>query len=184
MRIVLVPGWSAGGSDSRWNFLEKTGLEVVRVDFGFQKNKSLLNDYTFKKCVEDVEKEITEDSIIVAKSFGGLITLLSKKKVKVKILLAPGVFITSEEESAVKHYNTPFKKIMDANIGLTKEYLKSVKVKIIILQGTEDKTVKPENSKKISELLNAKLVLIENGTHRFKTREEQEIILKTINQKA
>jgi putative hydrolase of the HAD superfamily len=183
--IVLLPGINPVGSMVLFECI-KTAFEnvhpVFNVPFRYLRSPKGIRDFTINELVEELEQYLSDlknkgftDFILVGKSFGGLVATLHQKKynrAKKLFLLAPPIYLS--EESTAKISDTKLSEFQNLKqITFNQDVITSLDMPVVLFQGTADKTVDCENSKKLSQCSDRIILrIVEDADHNFTGKED------------
>jgi len=164
--------------EKRWDVLRMQTWENV-------KELEAMNVAEIHRSIDEGIRRLKEDDydeiVAVGKSFGGAMFLSrNNRDISKMVLWAPAIGVSEDKSNLEEMLNVPFSEINSLQeITLNKEFLSSVNTPVRIIQGTNDESVSVENSRRITSLLpKAELVQIEGMGHSYKTKEQEEIVLK------
>ncbi len=191
--VLVLPGIS--GKIFSIQLYRKLANELRRNDFepclcDFWDNEKELEQLSIEEIHHFLDRKIRflkkkgyQEIYAIGKSFGGAILLTYHHPSISKVIVwAPAINVGKDSNlgkvkqqkiSQLKHFN---------EIKINQKDLEKIKYDLLLIHGTEDTIVSPENSRKIIKLRkNTVLKEIQGGDHSYREKKlEQEVILETI----
>jgi len=208
--IIFLHGWGSNKEIMKLfkdNFKEYKLLFIDMPGFGKSETDEVWTTYKYAQKIDNFLESLNiEKFCIVGHSFGGKVgTLLNPKylillssagivekkplKVKLKIklykLLKPfgiakvkKLFVSDDVKGMSENMYQTFKNVV--NEDFRGEFRKCTS-KSLVFGGSEDKAVSPQSNRKIGELLNSSVTILDGDHYFFMNTKNRETIVKEMN---
>ena len=208
--IIFLHGWGSNKEIMKLfkdNFKEHKLLFIDMPGFGKSETDEVWTTYKYAQKIDNFLESLNiEKFCIVGHSFGGKVaTLLNPKylillssagivekkplKVKLKIklykLLKPfgiakvkKLFVSDDVKGMSENMYQTFKNVVDEDF---REEFRKCTSKSLVFGGSEDKAVSPQSNRKIGELLNSSVTILDGDHYFFMSSKNRETIVKEMN---
>ncbi len=208
--IIFLHGWGSNKEIMKLfkdNFKEYKLLFIDMPGFGKSETDKVWTTYKYAQKIDNFLESLNiEKFCIVGHSFGGKVgTLLNPKylillssagivekkplKVKLKIklykLLKPfgiakvkKLFVSDDVKGMSENMYQTFKNVVDEDF---REEFRKCTSKSLVFGGSEDKAVSPQSNRKIGELLNSSVTILDGDHYFFMSSKNRETIVKEMN---
>jgi len=208
--IIFLHGWGSNKEIMKLfkdNFKEYKLLFIDMPGFGKSETEEVWTTYKYAQKIDNFLESLNiEKFCIVGHSFGGKVgTLLNPKylillssagivekkplKVKLKIklykLLKPfgiakvkKLFVSDDVKGMSENMYQTFKNVVDEDF---REEFRKCTSKSLVFGGSEDRAVSLQSNRKIGELLNSSVTILDGDHYFFMSSKNRETIVKEMN---
>jgi predicted alpha/beta hydrolase family esterase len=161
--IYLIHGFTASGKANWFPWLQeqlqKNSIELIVPDMPNSDDPYLM---PWLQKIEDISKEINEDSIFIGHSLGCITTLqfILKKNIKIKGAILVSGFM---DENPMEVQKEGLSQFVDAFVDV--EEVKALIPYRVVITAEDDDIVPTAATKKMAERLDAKLIELNSGKH-------------------
>ena len=208
--IIFLHGWGSNKEIMKVfkdDFKEYKLLFIDMPGFGKSETEEIWTTYKYAQKIDNFLESLNiEKFCIVGHSFGGKVaTLLNPKylillssagivekkplKVKLKIklykLLKPfgiakikKLFVSDDVKGMSENMYQTFKNVVDEDF---REEFRKCTSKSLVFGGSEDRAVSPQSNRKIGELLNSSVTILDGDHYFFMSSKNRETIVEEMN---